>query len=123
MKQILSTFTVLCAVTLFVGNSFAQDAAKADPKHYKVEFENEHMRVLRISYGPGEKGAMHSHTEGLVVFLTDATGQFTYPDGKTEKREFKKGFVSWTPAIVHRGENVGDKPFELIQIEMKTKRK
>jgi quercetin dioxygenase-like cupin family protein len=121
MKQFLSIFTVLFAVIIFSGYSLAQDAVKVDPKHYKVEFENDQVRVLRITYGPKEKSVMHSHPAGMVVFLSDANGKFTYPDGKTEKRDFKKGFFGWVPATTHLGENAGDKPFELIQIEMKTK--
>src|SRR6186997_1696872 len=31
------------------------DPAKVDAKHYKVEFENEHVRVLRIHFDPREK--------------------------------------------------------------------
>ena len=92
-----------------------------DPKHYKVEFENDQVRVLRITIEPGEKGVMHSHPEGMVIFLSDANGKFTFPDGKTENRDFKKGFFSWVPAETHLGENVGDEPFELLQIEMKKK--
>jgi quercetin dioxygenase-like cupin family protein len=121
MKLSHSIFTVLFAVTILSGYSFAQDAAKVDPKNYKVEFENDQVRVLRITIEPGEKGVMHSHPEGMVIFLSDAKGKFTFPDGKTEDRNFKKGFFSWVPAETHQGENVGDKPFELIQIEMKTK--
>ena len=49
----------------------AQDAAKVDPKHYKVELENDQVRVLRISYGPGEKSVMHSHPANVAVFLTE----------------------------------------------------
>jgi len=123
MKQLHLIFTVLFAVILLSGYNFAQDAAKVDSKHYKVEFENDQVRVLRITYAPGEKGVMHSHPEGMVVFLTDAKGKFTFPDGKTEKRDFKKGFFSWVPATTHQGENAGDKPFELIQIEMKPQKK
>ena len=123
MKLLHSIFTVLFAVIILSGYCFAQDAAKVDPKHYKVEFENDQVRVLRITYAPGEKGVMHSHPEGMVVFLTDAKGKFTFPDGKTEKRDFKKGFFSWVPATTHQGENVGSKPFELIQIEMKPQKK
>lgn len=121
MKLSHSIFTVLFAVIVFSGYSFAQDAVKVDPKHYKVEFENDQVRVLRITIEPGEKGVMHSHPEGMVIFLSDANGKFTFPDGKTENRDFKKGFFSWVPVETHQGENVGDKPFELIQIEMKTK--
>ncbi len=121
MKKLNLIFTVIFAVIIFSGFSFAQDAAKVDSKHYKVEFENDQVRVLRITMGPGEKSVMHSHPEGMVIFLSDAHGKFTFPDGKTEKRDFKKGFFGWVPATTHQGENVGDKPFELIQIEMKKK--
>jgi len=121
MKKLNLIFTVIFAVIIFSGYSFAQDAAKVDPKHYKVEFENDQVRVLRITIGPGEKTTMHSHPEGMVIFLSDAKGKFTFPDGKTEDRDFKKGFFGWVPATTHLGENVGDKPFELLQIEMKKK--
>ncbi|MEO8399914.1 MAG: cupin domain-containing protein [Ignavibacteriaceae bacterium] len=122
MKKLLSIFTVLITVILLSGYSFAQDAAKVDSTHYKVEFENDQVRVLRITYGPGEKSVMHSHPEGVVVFLNDGKGKFTYPNGKTEETKFVKGKVIWTPATVHQPENIGKKPFEVIQIEMKSKK-
>jgi hypothetical protein len=37
------------------------DPVRVDPKHYKVEFENEKVRVLRIKYGSHEKSVMHGH--------------------------------------------------------------
>ena len=123
MKQILSILTVLLAVMLLSGNSFAQDAAKVDPKHYKVEFENDQVRVLRITYGPHEKSVMHSHPEGVVVFLSDAKGKFTLPDGTIQENTWKAGNVSWVPASSHKPENLGNKSFSLIQIEMKAKKK
>jgi mannose-6-phosphate isomerase-like protein (cupin superfamily) len=122
MKQLLSIFTVLFAVILLSGSSFAQDAAKLDPKHYKVEFENDQVRVLRITYGPGEKSKMHSHAEGVVVFLSDGKGKFTFPDGKTQEMDFESGKVVWTDETTHQPENIGDEPFEVIQIEMKNKK-
>ena len=123
MKQSLSILTVLLAVILLTGRSFAQDPAKVDPKHYKVEFENDQVRVLRITYGPHEKSVMHSHPEGMVIFLSDAKGKFTLPDGTTQENTWKAGDVSWVPASSHQPENLGNKPFSLIQIEMKAKKK
>ncbi len=122
MTKSLLLVTVLFAVMIFAGNSFAQDATEVDPDHYKVEFENDDVRVLRINYEPGDKSVMHSHPEGVVVFLTDGNGRFTYPDGKTEDMEFNSGLTIWTAATTHQPENTGDKPFEIIQIEMKTKK-
>lgn len=122
MKLLHLIFTAIFAVIILSGYGFAQDAVKVDPKHYKVEFENDQVRVLRITYAPGEKGVMHSHPEGMVVFLTDSEGKFTLPDGKTQKNNYKKGFFSWVPASTHQPENIGKKPFELLQIEMKSKK-
>ncbi|MDO8550709.1 MAG: cytoplasmic protein [Ignavibacteria bacterium] len=121
MKQLLSIFTVLFAVILLSGYSFAQDAVKVDPKHYKVEFENDQIRVLRITYGPKEKSVMHEHPNAVAIFLTDINGKFTLPDGTTQDNKSKAGMTLWTPAGKHLPENVGDKPFELILVEMKNK--
>jgi quercetin dioxygenase-like cupin family protein len=103
------------------GATFAQDATKADPKHYKVEFENERVRVLRITYGPGEKSKMHQHPGGVAVFLTDGQIKFHLPGGKSMVNTVKAGQFTWAPATKHQPENLGKKPLEVILIEMKTK--
>ena len=100
----------------------AQDPIKVDAKHYKVEFENDRVRVLRITYGPHEKSVMHHHPASVAVFLTDGQSRFTMPDGKTQDAPVKAGSVQWSEAGEHLPENVGDKPFELILVELKTKR-
>lgn len=102
-------------------SAHAQDAITADPKHYKVEFENEQVRVLRIKYGPGEKSVMHQHPANVAVFLTDGRGKFTLPDGNTMNAPMKAGTAQWGAGEKHLPENVGDKPFELILVELKGK--
>ena len=53
--------------------------------------------MLRIMYGAGEKSVMHGHPESIAVFLADANGKFTYPDGKTEDINAKAGTgCTWT---------------------------
>jgi len=97
----------------------AQDAAKVDAKHYKVEFENDQVRVLRITYGPHEKSAMHSHPASVVVFLNDAHAKFTMPGGKAQDVVVKAGKVQWSEPTTHLPENLGNKGFEVIQVELK----
>jgi len=97
----------------------AQDAAKVDAKHYTVAFENDQVRVLKAHYGPGEKSTMHSHPNSVAVFLTDAKGRFTFPDGKSEDFNGKAGDVIWNDAKVHLPENTGDKAFDVVVIELK----
>src|SRR5438128_8585111 len=104
MKQIVTLFAALAFVTSMAR---AQDPVKVDPKHYKVEFENDQVRVLHIKYAPGEKSVMHEHPDSVAVFLTDQTAKFTYPDGKSEEVATKKGQTMWTKGGPHLPENVG----------------
>ena len=101
--------------------AMAQDAVKVDAKHYKVEFENAQVRVLRITYGAHEKSVMHAHPASVAVFLTDGSVKFTMPDGKTVNGDVKAGMVQWEAGVKHLPENTGDKPFELILVELKGK--
>ena len=96
-----------------------QDPVSVDPKHYTVEVENDRVRVVRIRYGPGEKSEMHSHPESVIVFVTDATVRFSYPDGNSEEISGTAGQVISLPETTHLPENLSEKPFEVIQIELK----
>ena len=117
------TFALSCAVLCFAVSAvaFAQDAVKVDPAHYKVEYENAKVRILRFHYGPGEKSVMHSHPDAVAVFLNDGKVKFTFPDGKSQDASGKAGQARFTPAEVHNPENVGDTPIEGIVIELKGK--
>lgn len=55
------------------------DPVKVDSKHYKVEFENEKVRVLRVSYGANEKSIMHGHPNAVAVFLADCASKVHLP--------------------------------------------
>ena len=91
-----------------------------DRTHYKVEFENKQVRVLRINYGPHEKSVMHGHPATVAVFLSEGRARFTFPDGKTEERSWTAGQSLFIPAENHLPENLADKPLELVLIELKS---
>ena len=96
------------------------DPVKVDPKHYKVEFENDQVRVVRARYGPHEKGALHEHAlERVVVFLTDSSVKATTPDGASSITQAKAGDVRLLGMAKHQEENLGDGPFEVLVVEMK----
>jgi quercetin dioxygenase-like cupin family protein len=97
----------------------AQDAVKADPKHYTLVSENAQVRILKIHYGPHEKSVMHSHPASVIVPLTESKGTFTFPGGKKEDFDLKAGVAQYTAAIVHLPENTGDAGFDAILVELK----
>ena len=96
-----------------------QDPVKVDSKHYKVEIENEQVRVLRINYGGREKSVMHSHPDGVAIFQNDIHCRFAFPDGKTEEHRFQAGQTLFMPAGTHLPENLSDQPFDVILVELK----
>jgi quercetin dioxygenase-like cupin family protein len=112
----LSLFLFVLAFAIPV---MAQDSTKADPKHYKVEFENSRVRIVRAKYGPHEKSVMHSHPDLVAIFQTDGRVKFTYPGGKTEERDTKAGTALFTPAVTHLPENITDGDMEVILVELK----
>ena len=107
----------LCCATILS----AQDAVKVDPKHYSVVSENDQVRILKVHYGPHEKSVMHSHPNTVAVFLTDAKGTFTFPDGKKQDFAVKAGDAQYSAAGTHLPENTGDKDMEVIVTELKGK--
>src|SRR5882724_13175491 len=102
----MAAVLTLAGVLAYGVAAHAQSGGKADPvkvdaKHYKVDFENESVRVLRISYAPGEKSVMHYHPNSVAVYLTDAKTRMTTPDGKSEEAPGKAGASVWAPAGSH----------------------
>ena len=116
LKVLVSAVFVMSLASIVM----AQDPVKVDSNHYKVEFENAQVRVLRVKVGPKEKSVMHAHPNAVAIFMTDANGKFTFPDGKTEDLIRKSGDVLWTPATTHQPENAGDQPFEVILVELQS---
>ena len=107
------------ALLLFAVPAFAQDPVEVDPGHYAVEFENDQIRVLRITYGPGESSVMHSHPDAFAVLLTAGQMIMHHAEGEDEAAEWDAGETNPTDATVHSPENIGDNAIEVLLIEFK----
>jgi hypothetical protein len=83
------------------------DPTVVDSAHYKVAFENDHARVLRVHYGPREKGATHEHLlNRVVVYLNDQPGA-------------KADDVRLAGPATHAEENASDQAADRIAVELK----
>ena len=83
------------------------DPTVADASHYKVELENDQVRVLRVRYGAHEAGSKHEHIlNRVVVYVTDQANG-------------KAGEVHLSGAMTHSEENSLDQPVERIAVELK----
>jgi quercetin dioxygenase-like cupin family protein len=109
----------LLPACLLVSVVFAQDPVQVDPKHYKVEVDNDQVRVLRTHLGPKESSPMHEHPPSVLILQTDARLKFTLADGKTEERTATAGSVRYRPAVKHAVENLNEADIEVIEVELK----
>jgi quercetin dioxygenase-like cupin family protein len=110
------------AVVCLAGHvALAQDPIKVEPKHYKLDFENDRVQVVAVHYGPHEKSEMHDHPGGVVISLTAGHLRFTDERGKTREVFAKPGEARWYPPFKHKVENLGDEPYNAVYVGVKTK--
>src|SRR5690242_15543681 len=63
---------IFCAFLIISGlalNSPAQDPFVVAPQAYKLQFENDWVRVVRVHYAPFEKLPAHDHPKGRTIFI------------------------------------------------------
>jgi len=113
------TIAAIAFVCLAASWLMAQDPTKVEPKHYKLDFENDRVQVVSVMYGPHEKSVLHEHPGGVVVSLTEAHLRFTDENGKTREVFSKSGEVRWYPPFKHKVENLGDTVYRGVYVGVK----
>jgi hypothetical protein len=122
-------FSLSVIFFLFAITALAQDPLKVAPQAYKLEFENEWVKVMRVHYGPHEKIPPHDHTEmaAAYVYLSDG-GPVTFKHiglayGVVTRPATKAGSFRLYKAIkeVHEVENASDLPSDFLRVEFKTR--
>lgn len=99
--------------------TFAADPLEVAPNNYKLLFENEKVRVMEVTFKPGDKIKPHSHPEHFVVVTQPGKLKISKPDGSVNEMELSKEQVVWIPSETHWSENTGKSTVELIVTEMK----
>lgn len=99
----------------------AQDPAKVSPDIYRVEIENQWVRVLRVKLAPHQKSKPHTRTAGVAVLLTDVNATVFTSGGKSVVLNQKAHEVVPVEAAsdAYWEENTSNQPIELIQVELK----
>ncbi|HEY0564286.1 MAG TPA: hypothetical protein VGC88_01810 [Terriglobales bacterium] len=85
----------------------------------KIELDNSSVVVRRNIHPPATVTPLHSHGAGVVVYISDVHERSYATDGSSREIFHKAGDVIWNNARTHRLENLGDKPIEAIEIELK----
>jgi len=97
-----------------------RDPGIVDPAHFKIELENNQVRVLRLHLGKGEKTPMYEERlERLLVPLTPARLKTAGADGAVKTANAQPGEVQWLQPGTQADENTGDARYEAIVVEFK----
>lgn len=95
------------------------DAVNVAPHLHSVIFEDDKIRVLKVSVKPGDKANMHWHPRNINYILSPGMLRFEKEDGTLVEIDLTEGQVTSSPESLHGVENIGDKIVETIQVELK----
>lgn len=97
-----------------------RDALTADPKHYKLELENDRMRVLRLKLKADEAVPVHDDREALLVCVVkDCHVRLARPGGRSQDMHMQAGESRWIYADTRSEKNLSSEPLEMLVIEPK----
>ena len=130
MKKCLMLFAVVVGLA---SASFAADKAKVkavpfpasmDPMvvasdTHKIVFENERVRVMEVTFQPGQKIAAHTHPDHFVYELSAGQVTISKPDGTSHVVDMMPGRVVWINAGIHWAVNSGSSVVKLLLTELK----
>lgn len=123
--KILGSMTLLCSIAIV---AIGQDPLKTLPNAYRLEFENEWVKVVRVHYAPHEKLPAHDHTQmaSAYVYLNDGGPVvFNHIDkdyGAVTRPATKAGSFRVYRSLQehHEVENRSDLPSDFLRVEFKT---
>ena len=128
MKISTTSRTVLVVLALtgvvWAVRASAQDAAAT---RRIPQFENEEVKVWKSVVLPNAPLPLHRHEHPRVlVVLAGGTMKIVDQDGASESHDWPSGKAFWLPAnppgTLHQDVNAGDKPIEVMVVELKKAR-
>jgi hypothetical protein len=124
----MKLFTLFAMLCLVVVSATAQDPLKILPDNYKLQFENEWVKVTRVHYPPKTKLAAHEHTQtaAAYVYLNDSDPvifkHIGLQYGAIKRAATKAGSFRLYKSVaeIHEVENPADTPSDFMRVEFKT---
>jgi beta-alanine degradation protein BauB len=123
MKSFLSRAAVLAAILL--GAVLLTHSQQSATQTQRIpQFENGDVKVWKSVVLPNAPLAMHRHEHPRVIIaLSGGTMKIVEQDGAAEQHVWETGKAYWLPAnppnTLHTDVNAGDKPIEVMVVELK----
>jgi hypothetical protein len=105
----------------------SQDPTKTLPRSYKLDFENDWVRIVRVHYDAKAKLPEHEHPAGITVYLyLNASDGVLFQHNQDEEAVRRPAVqpgairVSTTPMEHHTVTNQAGSPSDFLRILLKT---
>ena len=106
----------------------AQDPTQTLPQAYRVQFENDYVRVVRVRYEAGAQLPEHTHPPGttVYVYLNDSDGVVFRHSGRSNRAVTRPAVVSGSVRVAsgqeehHTAENPASTPTDFLRVLLKT---
>ena len=93
---------------------------EVSPDVYKVLLDNDDVKVLEVTFEPGQSDNMHDHYPSTVYIFQGGKAQVTLPDGTVNEIEPPTGFIGHnTEKARHQVKNIGDNTIKILLVERK----
>ena len=122
MKKLLIS-TVLLFFIACSSNDISLLPEKVSPDVYKVLLENEDIKILEVTFAPGQSDNMHEHYPATVYIVEGGKAEVTLPDGTVNEINPPSDFIVHNPKNAkHQVKNIGDNIMKIILFERKNTR-
>ena len=122
MKRFLTQAALFLTLPLIVFGVMRSQQTAQQTQRYP-QFDNEDVKVWKSVVMPKSPGSMHRHDHPRVIIaLSGGTINIVTQNGPTEHHVWETGKAYWLPAnppgTLHADVNAGDKPIEVIVVEL-----
>ena len=125
MSRLVLAACLACAVVLPIS---AQDPTKTLPESYRVQLDNDHVRVVRVHYDAGARLPEHTHPPGttVYVYLNDSDGVVFRHSGNSTRAVTRPAVKAGAVRVAsggeehHTAENPASTPSDFLRIWFRT---
>lgn len=121
MKRVLTLVTLTLPISVFAATDAALDPIAVGHGIYKLKTEDADLRVMEVTFTPGQKIAMHEHPKHAVYVLSGGTLKIQVEGKEAETMNLKAGDTVVIPAQKHEAQNMGKTKIKLVVTEFKGK--
>lgn len=110
-----------CSLLMLAAPISAQPVPRsfqASPEVYRIVAESATHRMIEVTWAPGQRDALHSHSAAATYFITDCKLRYFAADGSSRDGDRAAGYATFqVPIPSHAVQNIGANACKLVMVE------